>query len=59
MAAELFKLLRKLDSSIQSLSCISGAIWCRLMNCEYGQIHDVLMRMDSEDVILDGIITGF
>jgi hypothetical protein len=55
LAIEYLRFIKRVDSSVQSLACVSGSIWSKLMKNAVADISVSLGPMVSDDIILDGI----
>lgn len=54
LAIEYLRFMKRVDSSIQSLACVSGSIWSKVMKNAVGDISASLDPLVSDDIILDG-----
>lgn len=55
LAVEYLRFMKRVDSSIQSLACVSGSIWTKVMKNQITEISAALDPLVVDDVILDGI----
>lgn len=56
LGIEYLRFMKRMDTSIQSLACVSGSIWSRVMKKSFSELTACLEPLVSDDIILDGTI---
>lgn len=56
LSVEYLRFMKRIDSSIQSLACVSGSIWSKIMKNTIADIPASLDPLVTDDIILDGTL---